>query len=121
MSYLICMWEWSRTYFFGIVGGQGIPPTVIKKSFHYFLLDTSCQIFGISCINFFLFNNLASLPIQKVLPNLNKNSLPEIIFLFYANIFCSTYTVNVLTIKTTGTGNCRGPAGKICTIYGKGL
>ena len=32
-----------------------------------------------------------------------------------------TYTANVLTIKTTGTGNCRGPAGKICTIYGKGL
>ena len=31
------------------------------------------------------------------------------------------YTANVLTIKTTGTGNCRGPAGKICTIYGKGL
>ena len=31
------------------------------------------------------------------------------------------YTANVLTIKTAGTGNCRGPAGKICTIYGKGL
>ena len=31
------------------------------------------------------------------------------------------YTANVLTIKTTGTGNCRGPVGKICTIYGKGL
>ena len=31
------------------------------------------------------------------------------------------YTANVLTIKTTGTGNCGGPAGKICTIYGKGL
>ena len=31
------------------------------------------------------------------------------------------HTANVLTIKTTGTGNCRGPAGKICTIYGKGL
>ena len=31
------------------------------------------------------------------------------------------YIANVLTIKTTGTGNCRGPAGKICTIYGKGL
>ena len=28
---------------------------------------------------------------------------------------------NVLTIKTTGTGNCREPAGKICTIYEKGL
>ena len=32
-----------------------------------------------------------------------------------------TYTANVLTIKTTGTGNCGVPAGKICTIYGKGL
>ena len=31
------------------------------------------------------------------------------------------YTANVLTIKTTGTGNCGVPAGKICTIYGKGL
>ena len=31
------------------------------------------------------------------------------------------YTANVLTIKTTGTGNCRGPAGKIRTIYRKGL
>ena len=31
------------------------------------------------------------------------------------------YTANVLTIRTTGTGNCGGPAGKICTIYGKGL
>ena len=31
------------------------------------------------------------------------------------------YTANVLTIKTTETGNCGGPAGKICTIYGKGL
>ena len=33
----------------------------------------------------------------------------------------TSYTANVLTIKTTGTGNCGGPAGKICTIYGKGL
>ena len=32
-----------------------------------------------------------------------------------------SYTANVLTIKTTGTGNCGVPAGKICTIYGKGL
>ena len=31
------------------------------------------------------------------------------------------YTANVLTIKTKGTGNWRVPAGKICTIYGKGL
>ena len=31
------------------------------------------------------------------------------------------YTANVLTIKTTGTGNCGVPAGKICTIYRKGL
>ena len=31
------------------------------------------------------------------------------------------YTANVLTKKTTGTGNCGVPAGKICTIYGKGL
>ena len=29
------------------------------------------------------------------------------------------YTANVLTIKTMGTGNCGGPAGKTCTIYGK--
>ena len=29
------------------------------------------------------------------------------------------YTANVLTIKTTGTGNCGVPAGKICTIYVK--
>ena len=29
------------------------------------------------------------------------------------------YTANVLTIKTMGTGNCRVPAGKICTIYEK--
>ena len=31
------------------------------------------------------------------------------------------YTANVLTIKTTGTGKSGAPAGKICTIYGKGL
>ena len=35
------------------------------------------------------------------------------------------YTANVLTmhicIKTRGTGNCGVPAGKICSIYGKGL
>ena len=32
-----------------------------------------------------------------------------------------TYTANVLTIKTKGTGNFGAPARKICTIYGKGL
>ena len=37
------------------------------------------------------------------------------------NYFNSKYIANVLTIKTTGTGNCGGPAGTICTIYGKGL
>ena len=32
------------------------------------------------------------------------------------------YTANGLTIKTMGTGKKSGaPAGKICTIYGKGL
>ena len=31
------------------------------------------------------------------------------------------YTADVLTIKTTGTGKCGGTAGKICTIYEKGL
>ena len=36
-------------------------------------------------------------------------------------VLLNVYTANVLTIKTTGTGNCGGPAGKICTIYGKGL
>ena len=31
------------------------------------------------------------------------------------------YTANFYPMKTTGTGNCGVPAGKICTIYGKGL
>ena len=31
------------------------------------------------------------------------------------------YTANLYHMKTTGTGNCGIPAGKICTIYGKGL
>jgi uncharacterized protein YqgC (DUF456 family) len=35
--------------------------------------------------------------------------------------FVNDNTANVLTIKTAGTGNCGVPAGKICTIYGKGL
>ena len=33
-------------------------------------------------------------------------------------ILSKQYTANVLTIKTTGTGNCWVPGGKICTIYG---
>ena len=35
--------------------------------------------------------------------------------------FSATHTANVSTIKTTGTGNCGVPSGKICNIYGKGL
>ena len=31
------------------------------------------------------------------------------------------YTANFYPIKTTGTGNYGVPAGKTCTIYGKGL
>ena len=31
------------------------------------------------------------------------------------------YTANGMTIKTTGTGKSGAPAGKVCTIYGKGL
>ena len=31
------------------------------------------------------------------------------------------HTANVLTRKTTGTGKSGAPAGKVCTIYGKGL
>ena len=33
----------------------------------------------------------------------------------------SWYTANFYPMKTTGTGNCGVPAGKTCTIYGKGL
>ena len=31
------------------------------------------------------------------------------------------HTANFYPMKTTGTGNCGVPAGKTCTIYGKGL
>ena len=37
---------------------------------------------------------------------------------FFLCIAGTIHTANVLTIKTTGTGNCGVPAGKICTIYG---
>ena len=63
-------------------------PYCDKKSFHYFLLDTSCQIFGISCINFFLFNNLASLPIQKVLLNINRKMK---YFICFKQLFLAAY------------------------------
>ena len=42
-------------------------------------------------------------------------------YVFSLCIFSCGYTANVLTIKTTETGNCGDSAGKICTIYGKGL
>ena len=47
-----------------------------------------------------------------------------LINIFSFGVHCKplqVYTSNVLTIKTSGTGNCGVPAGKICTIYGKGL
>ena len=38
------------------------------------------------------------------------------------NIFDDSYnTANFYPMKTMGTGNCGVPAGKTCTIYGKGL
>ena len=39
----------------------------------------------------------------------------------HTSILHATYTANFYPMKTTGTGNYGVPAGKTCTIYGKGL
>ena len=38
-----------------------------------------------------------------------------------SNIYLYFYTANFYPMKTSGAGNCRVPAGKSCTINGKGL
>ena len=43
---------------------------------------------------------------------------PQIIIALIRNCY---YTVNFYPMKITGTGNYEAPAGKTCTIYGKGL
>ena len=48
-------------------------------------------------------------------------NIPILCSNLHFNCANAQYTANVLTIKTKGTGNCGVPAGKICTIYGKGL
>jgi hypothetical protein len=62
--------------------------------------------------------------IKKKLQNQQKIIKKIVFFVDFLELSSSldeNYTANVLTIETTGTGNCGVPVGKICTLYGKGL
>ena len=68
------------------------------------------------------FNSLNTLPRSRDV--FNKNTIASFLYDNHFDntmVFSNRYTANFYPMKTTGTGNYGVPAGKTCTIYGKGL